>query len=124
MKRTNARGETIPVGQRISWDEAMSTIAEKLQETMDRYGGESIFGMSGTSRIWGMFAYGARPAGRQPEHVHPVAGVQGPSFFTALNLMMQASWMETVGRPKVYTSWGTGPGAELRRLLPYRGRRC
>ena len=32
---------------------------EKLQETMDRYGGESIFGMSGTSRIWGMFAYGA-----------------------------------------------------------------
>ena len=59
MKRTNARGEDDPGWVRISWDEAMSTIAEKLQETMDRYGGESIFGMSGTSRIWGMFAYGA-----------------------------------------------------------------
>ena len=111
MKRTNARGEDDPGWVRISWDEAMSTIAEKLQETMDRYGGESIFGMSGTSRIWGMFAYGAlgQLVG-SPNMCSPWQVCKGPRFFaTALNSMMQASWMETVGRPKVYTSWGTGP---------------
>ena len=111
MKRTNARGEDDPGWVRISWDEAMSTIAEKLQETMDRYGGESIFGMSGTSRIWGMFAYGAlgQLVG-SPNMCIPWQVCKGPRFFaTALNSMMQASWMETVGRPKVYTSWGTGP---------------
>ena len=31
MKRTNARGEDDPGWQRITWDEAMSTIAEKLR---------------------------------------------------------------------------------------------
>ena len=111
MKRTNARGEDDPGWQRITWDEAMSTIAEKLQETMDRYGGEAIFGMSGTSRIWGMFAYGAlgQLVG-SPNMCIPWQVCKGPRFFaTAMNSMMQASWMETVGRPKVYTSWGTGP---------------
>ena len=111
MKRTNARGEDDPGWVRITWDEAMSTIAEKLQETIDRYGGEAIFGMSGTSRIWGMFAYGAlgQLVG-SPNMCIPWQVCKGPRFFaTAMNSMMQASWMETVGRPKVYTSWGTGP---------------
>ena len=111
MKRTNARGEDDPGWVRISWDEAMSTIAQKMQECIDRYGGETVFGLSGTSRIWGMMAYGALgQLTGSPNMCIPWQVCKGPRFFaTALNSMMQASWMETVGRPKVYTSWGTGP---------------
>ena len=46
------RGDDDPGWVRISWDEAIGTIAQKMQECMDRYGGETVFGMSGTSRIW------------------------------------------------------------------------
>ncbi len=111
MKRTNPRGDDDPGWVRISWDEAMATIAQKLQECMDRYGGETVFGMSGTSRIWGMFAYGALgQLTGSPNMAIPWQVCKGPRFFaTAIQSMMQASWMETVGRPKVYTSWGTGP---------------
>ena len=45
MKRTNARGEDDPGWVRISWDEAMSTIAEKLQETMERVINEGCQGL-------------------------------------------------------------------------------
>ena len=111
MKRTNPRGDDDPGWVRISWDEAIGTIAQKMQECMDRYGGETVFGMSGTSRIWGMFAYGALgQLTGSPNMAIPWQVCKGPRFFaTAMNSMMQASWMETVGRPKVYTSWGTGP---------------
>ena len=109
MKRTNARGEDDPGWVRISWDEAMSTIAEKLQETMDRYGGESIFGMSGTSRIWGMFAYGAlgQLVG-SPNMCIPWQVCKGPRFFaTALNSMMQG-WRRLAARRS------TRPGVPVR----------
>jgi len=51
MKRVGPRGS----GQfeRISWDEALDTVAERLQGIIDRYGNESLFNMTGT----GSFAY-------------------------------------------------------------------
>ena len=111
MKRTNPKGEDDPGWVRISWDEAMETIADKMQECIDKYGGETVFGMSGTSRIWGMFAYGALgQLSGSPNMCIPWEVCKGPRFFaTAMNSMMQASWMETVSRPLVYTAWGTGP---------------
>lgn len=41
MKRIGARGEG--KFERISWDEATTTIAEKLTETIEKYGNEAIF---------------------------------------------------------------------------------
>ncbi len=49
LKRTNPKGED-PGWVRITWDEAMDTIGEKFTEIIDRYGGQSIFNMCGTSR--------------------------------------------------------------------------
>ena len=111
MKRTSARGEDDPGWVRITWDEALDTIAEKLRECQQRYGGEAIFGMSGTSRIWGMFAYGAlgQLVG-SPNMAIPWQVCKGPRHWSAaMTSLFQGSWAETVARPKVYTSWGTGP---------------
>ena len=33
----------------------MTTIVSKFDELQARYGGESLFGMCGTSRVWCMF---------------------------------------------------------------------
>ncbi|MBR4954021.1 MAG: molybdopterin-dependent oxidoreductase, partial [Oscillospiraceae bacterium] len=53
MKRVGPRGS----GQwkRISWDEALTTIAEKLMETKEKYGAEAVFcstGGGGNPEIW------------------------------------------------------------------------
>ena len=48
-KRAGKRGEG--KWERISWDEAMETIVEKLKETMEKYGGEYICYLWGTGRI-------------------------------------------------------------------------
>ncbi|MCR5582268.1 MAG: molybdopterin-dependent oxidoreductase [Eggerthellaceae bacterium] len=111
MKRTNPRGADDPGWVRITWDEAMDTIAEKLQECMDRYGNETVFGMSGTSRIWGMFAYGALgQLTGSPNMAIPWQVCKGPRHWAGgMTDLFQSPWQETTGRPNVYTSWGTGP---------------
>ena len=52
MKRTNPKDNDDPGWVRISWEEAFSTITQKLEETAEKYSGLSVFGMSGTSRQW------------------------------------------------------------------------
>ncbi|MDP2917045.1 MAG: molybdopterin-dependent oxidoreductase [Dehalococcoidia bacterium] len=49
MKRVGKRGEN--KWQRISWDEALDTIAEKLTYYRDKFGGESIVYGWGTGRV-------------------------------------------------------------------------
>ncbi len=48
LKRVGARGEN--KWQRISWDEALDTIVERLLEFKQKYGVESIFTTQGTGR--------------------------------------------------------------------------
>jgi anaerobic selenocysteine-containing dehydrogenase len=111
MKRTTPRGEDDPGWVRITWDEAFNTIATKLREAIDRYGGESIFGMSGTSRIWGMLAYGALgQLTGSPNMAIPWQVCKGPRHMaTALNSVFSCTWQENVVRPEVYIAWGTAP---------------
>ncbi len=45
MKRVGARGEN--KWQRISWPEAIDTIARKLMETREKYGAETVFASTG-----------------------------------------------------------------------------
>ncbi|MFC1861612.1 molybdopterin-dependent oxidoreductase, partial [Chloroflexota bacterium] len=49
MKRVGKRGEG--KWERISWDEALDTIAAKLQEIKDKYGGHSVVYAWGTGRV-------------------------------------------------------------------------
>jgi hypothetical protein len=53
LKRVGKRGEN--KWKRISWDEALETIAEKLMETKEKYGAEAVFastGGGGNPEIW------------------------------------------------------------------------
>ena len=94
--------------ERISWDEAYGTIAEKFHEFMDKYGGESMFFMGGTSRIWTQHAYAAwlQMVGT-PNAVTAWQICKGPRHMATEMVSEYAySWMATTDRPRVFVSWG------------------
>ncbi|MBR2789526.1 MAG: molybdopterin-dependent oxidoreductase, partial [Eggerthellaceae bacterium] len=111
MKRTNPKGDDDPGWVRISWDEALKTLVDKIKETQKQYGNLALFAMSGTSRLWGMIAYGAfSQLTGSPNIAIPWQVCKGPRHYgTAIQSVFQYSWQETVGRPAVLTYWGTGP---------------
>lgn len=59
MKRVGERGEGR--FERISWDEALKTVADKLRETVEKYGNESLIGS--TARASSRSSTPAEPGG-------------------------------------------------------------
>jgi anaerobic selenocysteine-containing dehydrogenase len=53
LRRTGERGEG--KWERISWDEALETIARRLKQIEDRYGEDSVILATGTSRGWAQY---------------------------------------------------------------------
>lgn len=108
MKRTNPKGSADPGWVRISWDEAIQTVAEKFAELKDKYGGESMYFMGGTSRIWTQHAYGAWPQlVGSPNAVTAWQICKGPRHMaTEMVSEFALSWMATGDRPRVFVSWG------------------
>ena len=109
MKRTNPKGED-PGWVRISWEEALNTCHEKMSEVKERYGGKSIIGMMGTSRLWAMASpplvglYGSRNSVTAAQICKGIRRDAG-----ALTIENGVFFNETVGFPKVYVQWGTQP---------------
>jgi anaerobic selenocysteine-containing dehydrogenase len=108
MKRTAPKGDE-PAWERITWDEAFSIMAEKFQSVIDQNGGESLFTMGGTSRIYPMGYCISLPALFQTPNVNTALQIcKGPRLYAgALTNDMGFFWLEGVGRPKVYVQWGT-----------------
>jgi anaerobic selenocysteine-containing dehydrogenase len=108
MKRTNPKDSDDPGWVRITWDEAMTTIVSKFDELQARYGGESLFGMCGTSRVWCMFgASNGMYLWDSPNIVQAWQICKGPRHFATLMCSNFAeSWMETVAHPDVFVAWG------------------
>lgn len=108
LKRTNPKDADDPGWVRISWDEALSTMAKKYQELIDKYGGPTIMMMSGTSRCWCMGSYGVfRILFGSPNSVHPYQVCKGPRHFaTLMNSAYAFSWVASVDMPKVFVRWG------------------
>ena len=110
MKRTNPKGED-PGWVRIGWDEALDAIVEGIQQVKDKYGGEALFTMGGTGRIWCMSPY----AGYGSWFMTPNTSVawqvcKGPRHFaSALTSEYNHSWSATVERPPVFTIWASTP---------------
>jgi anaerobic selenocysteine-containing dehydrogenase len=107
MKRTRPKGED-PGWERISWDEAMKTSAEKFHEIGEKYTGTGIFTMNGTSRMWAMGGYAtlAIITGAVNHHVASCV-CKGPRFLTtASNDTYASNWMTSAEEPRVYVEWG------------------
>ena len=98
---------------RISWDEAISTVVSKFNELQAKYGGESLFGMCGTSRVWCMFgASNGMYLWDSPNIVQAWQICKGPRHFATMMVSsFTDSWMETVGHPDVYVAVGRRFGA-------------
>ena len=107
MKRTGAKGSD-PGWERITWDEAYKTTADTIKSLQDKYGKETFFSMGGTSRIWSMGPYSAlKSCFQSPNAIQANEICKGPRFYaTKLNDSNAWSWMEVVGRPRVFVQWG------------------
>lgn len=110
MKRTQPKGED-PGWERITWDEAIATSHEKFLEIQEKFGGESIMTMTGTSRFWGMGAgrlaqlYGGGVNGHGAAQI--CKGIRRDAG--SLTIENGIFFHETVAFPKVYVQWGTAP---------------
>ena len=110
MKRTNPKGEE-PGWERITWDEAMETIGAKFQEIIDRYGGQSIFNMCGTSRQWVYGPYAFYKWLFDTPNAHVASEIcKGPRRLMGwITSVDGAPWMALRDGPRVYVQWGTAP---------------
>ena len=110
MKRTNPKGED-PGWQRITWGEAMQTIGEKFQQIIDRYGGQSIFNMAGTSRQWVYGPYAFYKWLFDTPNAHVASEIcKGPRRLMGwISSVDGAPWMALRDGPRVYVQWGTAP---------------
>ncbi len=108
LKRTNPKDDDDPGWERISWDEAITTVVSKLDELQAKYGGESLFGMAGTSRVWCMFgSANGMWLWDSPNIVQAWQICKGPRHFaTLMQSNFAESWMATVDHPRVYVQWG------------------
>ena len=111
MKRTNPKGEDDPGWVRISLEEGFKLMGEKFGEIIDKYGGESIFAMGGTSRVWTQAPYGTLKKVFGTPNAHLAYEIcKGPRHFGGiLTDEIGSPWMEVEQEPKVYVQWGTAP---------------
>lgn len=78
VKRTNPKGSDDPGWVRISMDEAFEITGQKLGEIKDKFGGQAIFVMCGTSRVWSLGPYqGMKQLFGTPQCPSGLSGVQG-----------------------------------------------
>ena len=109
MKRTNPKGEDDPGWVRISLKEGFDLVGEKLTEIVNKYGGESVFAMGGTSRVWTQAPYGTLKQVFGTPNAHLAYEIcKGPRHFGGiLTDEIGSPWMEVEAEPKVYVQWGT-----------------
>ncbi|MDU5066328.1 MAG: molybdopterin-dependent oxidoreductase [Eggerthella sp.] len=108
MKRTNPKGDDDPGWVRISWDEALAEAGTKLNEIKEQRGGNSMFSMCGTSRIYCMASALGMQGILNTANTHQAYQIcKGPRHVATGMVSARAySWMATVDRPSVFVQWG------------------
>ena len=109
VKRTNPKGVEDPGWVRITLDEAFELVAKGLGECVDKYGGQSIVVMCGTSRVWSLGPYqGMKQLFGTPNAHLAYQVCKGPRHWAGIMTdEMGSPWMEVEAEPKVYLQWGT-----------------
>jgi anaerobic selenocysteine-containing dehydrogenase len=110
MKRTKPKGGD-PGWERISWDEAMELTGTNLLEVAQKYSGDAVFCMQGTSRVYAMSIPAVTGMCFQTGNSYAAYEIcKGPRHFASvLTDDFGSPWMETCMEPKVYVQWGTAP---------------
>ncbi|MBP3700655.1 MAG: molybdopterin-dependent oxidoreductase [Lachnospiraceae bacterium] len=118
MKRTTPKGSDDPKWERITWDEALQTIAEKLNDIKAKYGAEKVMFMTGDpkeprSAVQRLaFTFGSPNMGTESSTCYKGTELAtkllyGPEWFTASSMATGAG--PTVGKTKVCIIWGNNP---------------
>lgn len=109
VKRTNPKGSDDPGWVRITLDEAFELTGQGLGEVVDKYGGQSMFVMCGTSRVWSLGPYqGMKQLFGTPNAHLAYQVCKGPRHWAGIMTdEMGSPWMEVEAEPKVYLQWGT-----------------
>lgn len=105
MKRIGKRGEG--KWKRITWDEALDTIAERLTQIKDKYGAESVVGLHGTGRFNSHIISRFLKAFGSPNLTLPFNICMGPRFLVSgLNAMPYSVFPDLHGKPRCVVQWG------------------
>lgn len=113
LRRTGKKGEGR--FQRITWDEAIDEIAERLRSTIDSHGGEAIWPYVGTGsmgmiqgtagggrRLWNLLG-----ASRHISTICTIAGSVGTGYTLGHNQVGMDP--ETLAHSKLILLWGSNP---------------
>lgn len=118
MKRTTPKGSEDPGWERITWDEALATIAEKLNGVKEKYGAEKVLFSTGDpkeprSALQRLaFTFGSPNMGTESSTCYKATELAaklnyGPEWFTASSLATGAG--PTAEKTKVAIIWGNNP---------------
>lgn len=114
MKRTTPKGQGLdPEWEQISWDEAISTIAEKFTEIKDKYGADKVMFTTGDpkeprpilQRL--AFLFGSPNYGTESSTCSTATRVASYLSFGSVSFATGAA--PTAGKTKVFLNWGTNP---------------
>jgi anaerobic dimethyl sulfoxide reductase subunit A len=107
MKRVgSSRGDPFGKFVRISWEEALDTLASKLKETKEKYGPYSIFDIDGYNsmpRAYGM-GYSHYSQWSAPGHLYATGQAYGQESYGGGNQV------SSVFDSKLIVYWGLSPG--------------
>jgi len=105
LRRVGAKGE----GQfeRISWDEALDTIANKLKEQKEKYGPESLAILSPAHRTYSQYLYRFLVAHGSPNYGH--SGICAMQRAFAYAYTLGTSPRADIEKTKLIILWGKQP---------------
>ncbi|MBI2953923.1 MAG: molybdopterin-dependent oxidoreductase [Chloroflexi bacterium] len=115
MRRVGARGEGR--FERISWDEALDTVAEEMRRIKQRYGAEAILNLKGSANTDGLIHRTALMAERFFGSVGGYTGARGTISFEALLFAARHTFgfapappgPESLLHSKLVIVWGMNP---------------
>ncbi len=91
----------IPVGCASRWTKAFELSGQGLGEVSDKYGGQSIFVMCGTSRVWSLGPYQGHEAAVRHAERATYQVCKGPRHFGGIMTdEMGSPWMEVEAEPR------------------------
>lgn len=113
MKRTNPKGSEDPGWERITWDEALATIAEKLNGIKEKYGADKVMFTTGDpkeprpalQRL--AFNFGSPNYGTESSTCS--TGTRVAACLNYGTSMLATGSAPTPGKTKVFINWGTNP---------------